>query len=188
MSTSYFKRKKISCTFPTFSYFSFFFLLFAVSIHNLPFSHFPSTWQLLIRAGKGGQWRGKSVPAGFIRTGNVVMDTLLTGIIIMCSSYLLALAQRLTSLDFVAMVRWIRYRSSASIIITGGSHRSSSSQEGIRGYYNHGWLKEIIITTCRRKPGSSQVVIGDCLYHRRLSKVIIIIIIGLDRYHHGWLY
>lgn len=120
MSTSHFKRKKMSCTFPTFSYFSFFFLLFAVSIPNLAFSHFPSTWQLLFRAGKGGQWTGKSVPAGFFRTGNVVMDTLLTGIIIMCSSYLLALAQRLTSLDFVAMVRWIRYRSTASIIITGG--------------------------------------------------------------------
>ncbi len=53
------------------------------------------------------------------RTGNLVVDTLITGLIIMCSSYLLNLAQRLTSMDFLAMVRWIRYRSSASIIITG---------------------------------------------------------------------
>jgi hypothetical protein len=53
------------------------------------------------------------------RTGNLVADTLITGLIIMCSSYLLNLVQRLTSMDFLAMVRWIRYRSSASIIITG---------------------------------------------------------------------
>ena len=53
------------------------------------------------------------------RTGNLVMDTLITGIIIMCSSYLLTIAQKLSSLDLVAMMRWIKYRSSASIIITG---------------------------------------------------------------------
>jgi hypothetical protein len=55
------------------------------------------------------------------RTGNLVMDTLITGIIIMCSSYLLAIAQKLSSLDMAAMLRWIRYRSSASIVITGHS-------------------------------------------------------------------
>ena len=53
------------------------------------------------------------------RTGNLVMDTLITGIIIMCSSYLHTIAQKLSSLDLVAMMRWIKYRSSASIIITG---------------------------------------------------------------------
>lgn len=53
------------------------------------------------------------------RTGNLVVDTLITGFIIMCSSYLLTIAQKLTSLDFFALMRWIRYRSSASIIITG---------------------------------------------------------------------
>lgn len=53
------------------------------------------------------------------RTGNIVVDTLLTGIIIMLSTHLLGLANSLTSWDFRSLVSWVRDKRLAKIVITG---------------------------------------------------------------------
>ncbi len=178
MRTSHLKRKKISCTFPTFSYFSFIFLLFAVSIHNFTLFSFP-----LHLAAAYISLGGKEL----IRDGEVCTRWLLQDrkrcdghsahghhhhVLLLPAGPCPAPHQPRFcghgALDPVQEQRqhhYHRWLTQIIIIITGGYKR----------------LKEIIIITCRRKPGSSQVVIGDRLYHRRLSKVIIIIIIGLYR-------
>ena len=55
------------------------------------------------------------------RTGNVVIDTLVTGLIIMMSSYILSLANSLLNLDIMGVFKYFRmkYKSSAKIVITG---------------------------------------------------------------------
>ena len=55
------------------------------------------------------------------RTGNVVIDTLVTGLIIMMSSYILSLANTLLNLDIMGIFNYfkMKYKVSAKIVITG---------------------------------------------------------------------
>ncbi len=53
------------------------------------------------------------------RTGNIVVDTLLTGIIIMLSTHLLGLANSLTNWDFRSFLDRVLAKKTAKIVITG---------------------------------------------------------------------
>jgi len=64
----------------------------------------------------------ETIKSSFIysfKSGNVVIDTMVTGIIIMCSSYLLTFANRLMELDFSKLLQWYSYRKTSRIVITG---------------------------------------------------------------------
>jgi len=64
----------------------------------------------------------ETVKSSFIynfRTGNVVIDTMVTGLIIMFSSYLLTFVQKLLDMDLASLFHWIKYRHTAKIVITG---------------------------------------------------------------------
>ena len=64
----------------------------------------------------------ETVKSSFIynfRTGNVVIDTMVTGLIIMFSSYLLTFVQKLLDMDLTSLFHWIKYRHTAKIVITG---------------------------------------------------------------------
>jgi hypothetical protein len=53
------------------------------------------------------------------RTGNIVVDTLLTGLIIMLSTHLLTLTNSLVNWDFRSLLTWALDRKVAKIVITG---------------------------------------------------------------------
>ena len=53
------------------------------------------------------------------RTGNIVVDTLLTGIIIMLSTHLLSLANSMFAWDYTTLVTRLWAKQTAKIVITG---------------------------------------------------------------------
>jgi len=64
----------------------------------------------------------ETVKSSFIynfRTGNVAIDTVVTGLIIMFSSYLLSLINNIVNMDLSSLLNWIKYKNSAKIVITG---------------------------------------------------------------------
>ena len=65
-----------------------------------------------------------------LRTGNVIVDTFLTGMIIMLSTYLFNLTQRLVSGDFdlMRLARlWYSFKQTSSIVISGKKLQGSNN-------------------------------------------------------------
>jgi len=64
----------------------------------------------------------ETIKSSFIynfRTGNVAVDTVVTGLIIMFSSYLLSFVNSILNMDLSSLLNWIKYKNSAKIVITG---------------------------------------------------------------------
>ena len=53
------------------------------------------------------------------RTGNIVFDTLLTGIIIMLSTHFLSIANNMASWDIRSLLTWVTQKKVNKIVITG---------------------------------------------------------------------
>jgi hypothetical protein len=77
------------------------------------------------------------------RTGNIVVDTLLTGLIIMLSTHLLTLTNSLVNWDFRSLLTWALDRKVAKIVITGMTGENLS-KTGMLKICKNGWWNALL--------------------------------------------